>query len=51
MSVVHSNDIEDCSCTDWPKTFKGFERKEFNKEVKRLNDEIIRLRKLLEINN
>lgn len=37
MSVVNSNDIEDCCCTD---TFASFEKKRYNELLKEKNNEI-----------
>lgn len=36
--VVHSNDINDCTCSDaFPQTFVEFEKKRFNYELKERN--------------
>lgn len=44
-SVVMSNDIRDCTCTDEPTTFNGFERKRYNDEIRKRNAIIDDLRK------
>ena len=41
MSVVNSNEIEDCCCTD---TFASFENKRYNEILKEKNIEIQSLR-------
>lgn len=41
MSVVNSNEIEDCCCTD---TFASFENKRYNELLKEKNIEIQSLR-------
>lgn len=53
MSVVQSNDIEDCVCTI--DTFHQFEKERYNKvleekcnEIKGLYEEVIRLNKVIE---
>tara|TARA_R100001244_G_scaffold106223_1_gene78749 strand:- start:260 stop:472 length:213 start_codon:yes stop_codon:yes gene_type:complete len=51
MSVVQSNDIEDCICTSYPKTFAGFERQRYNEKVQELLNEISRLETALGNNN
>lgn len=39
MAVAVSGDIEDCTCHN-TKTYRQYEREEFNKEVKALRKEI-----------
>jgi hypothetical protein len=44
-SVVHSNDMSDCTCRDFPETFKQFERQEYNKKLKEKSEYIKELEK------
>lgn len=44
-SVVMSNDIQDCTCTDDPASPNGFERKRYNEEIRKRNAIIDDLRK------
>ena len=53
-SVVHSNDMSDCTCRDYPETFAQFERKEYNEKlneqktyIKELEKEVARLNRIL----
>lgn len=52
--VVHSNDMDTCTCTDFPETFAQFERKEYNERlnqqkqyIKELESEVNRLSRIL----
>lgn len=42
-SVVHSNDITDCSCRAYPETFAEFDRKEYKEKLTKQNAYIIEL--------
>lgn len=44
-SVVMSNDIIDCTCTNEPTSCNGFERKRYNDEIRKRNVIINDLRK------
>ena len=53
-SVVHSNDMADCTCRNYPETFAQFERKEYNEKlneqkeyIKELEKEVARLNRIL----
>ena len=53
-SVVHSNDMSDCTCRDHPETFAQFERKEYNEKlneqkgyIRELENEVIRFNRIL----
>ena len=54
MSVVHSDDIEDCTCSDF--SYSKFEKERYNKllnernqEIKELQKEVVRLNKRIEL--
>jgi len=54
MSVVHSDDIEDCTCYEF--TYSKFEKERYNKllnernqEIKELQKEVVRLNKRIEL--
>lgn len=40
MAAAVSGDIEQCTCRDFDLSFSQFERKRYNDELKRRNDEI-----------
>ncbi len=49
--MLHSDDIKDCICNDFPETLYQFEKKEYNKilaeknaYIKELENEIIKLK-------
>jgi len=45
LAVVHSNDMRDCTCRDFPETFNQFERKEYNNKLNKQNIYIKELEK------
>ncbi len=38
--TIHSNDMSNCSCRDFPETLPQFEKKEYNEKLKEQNNYI-----------